>query len=249
MEKKLFRKTFFGGFNKKDVETYIKTLEHELQKNQFVEKGLTKEDRAIIDESIFEIKSLKLEKEEMEIYIRKLEEELKEKKQNEKITEEITFNSINNEEMKKLREENQYLKQKLNNVNEEENSREIIRRVLTDARLQAEEIIEKAEKQAEVRKQKAREELRVLLENKVIDFLSLNYQLTDFSEKVDLICNQLKGVSSSIHQLHKEIPDNIEKILKKTDDAIRNAEITEFGENKCDDCAHEKTKKAQQNKS
>lgn len=243
MEKKLFRKSFFGGFNKKDVEIYIKTLEEELEKNQFGEKGLTKEEREIIDESIFEIKNLKLEKEEMETYIRKLEEELKEKKRNEKITEEMTFDSINNEELEKLREENQYLKEKLNKINEEENSREIIRRVLTDARLQAKEIIEKAEKQAETRKQKAREELRVQLENKVIDFLSLNYQLTDFSEKVDLICNQLKGVSSSIHQLHKEIPNNIEKILEKTDDTIRKTEITEFSEDKYNNCAHEKTKK------
>ena len=94
------------------------------------------------------------------------------------------------------------------------------------ARIYAKEIVEKAEKQVEYRKEKAREELRIQLENKVIEFLSMNYQLTDFSQKINLICGQLQGVSNAIQDLHKQIPDNVEAILEKTDQVTESLELT-----------------------
>lgn len=76
---KLFRKSFFGGFNKKDVEAYVKSLEDELEKVREEHVSAAEEgvDKSLIAESINEIKKLKMEREDMKNQITHLRTQLK----------------------------------------------------------------------------------------------------------------------------------------------------------------------------
>lgn len=215
--KKLFRTSIFGGFNKKDVETYIDALEAELNKAQDGKTGLSDEEKSVIDESIQEIKNLKEEKEKLETYIKKLEDKIAEIEQSRGDVH--VSGEGDNKEIQRLYEENRELKEQLQRAGEEEN-RETIRKVLADVRIQAQEIIDKAEKEAEERRENAKKELRIQLENKVIDFLTVNYHLADFTNGIDSICGQLQAVSRALQDLHREIPDNVEELLEKTENAV-----------------------------
>lgn len=227
--KKLFRRSFLGGFNKKDVENYIQTLEEELEKAQGEKKiGLSEEDKKIIDESIVEIVNLKKEREELEQQIIELKTQLNTQKTQKNVVE--ISESENSELVFQLIKENKELKEKLQSkqesIHKKDETKDAIRKVLLDAKKQADTIILNAEKDAEERKKKADQELRTQLANKVIDFATSNYRLKDFTSGIDSICEQLKNVSDSMKNISRDVPAQVIELLDEADKKIVDAQYT-----------------------
>lgn len=220
--KKLFRKSFFGGFNKKDVEEYIKSLEDELEKKQSESTGgLSESDKSLIDESINEIKNLKNEREELENRIKELTSRLEEKEQN---VSEQASDEENAKLILKLLSENKRMKQELQDREDVdlqlEQEREAIKKVLSDAQEQAKTLVLNAEKAAEEKRKRADQELKNELENRVIDFITINYRLKDFTSGIDKICEQLQGVSLSLKTISQEVPAKVIDLVEESEQAI-----------------------------
>lgn len=220
--KKLFRKSFFGGFNKKDVEEYIKSLEDELEKKQSESTGgLSESDKSLIDESINEIKNLKNEREELESRIKELTSRLEEKEQN---VSEQASDEENAKLILKLLSENKRMKQELQDREDVdlqlEQEREAIKKVLSDAQEQAKTLVLNAEKAAEEKRKRADQELKNELENRVIDFITINYRLKDFTSGIDKICEQLQGVSLSLKTISQEVPAKVIDLVEESEQAI-----------------------------
>lgn len=217
--KKIFRTSIFGGFKKKDVEAYVDMLEEEVQKMQNErDQGFTDTDRKVIEESIEEIRNLKDEKERLESHVEKLERQLKE------VSEQRDVVYVPDLEMKEkidgLIRENEQLKEDLARMNPEED-REMIRRILSDARRQAAEIVQKAENDANMRDELARQDLKTELENKIIDFIVENYRLENYTKEIDNICRQLKDVSNSLRNVHLDVPDRVENLIQRAESKMK----------------------------
>ena len=100
---KLFRRKIFGGFNKADVEAYVKTLEDELEKVRETSKASTDgADKEIIAESLNEIRKLKLEREDMINQMNLLRVQLK----NQAANQSVPSSSVDAETYLKVVEEN-----------------------------------------------------------------------------------------------------------------------------------------------
>ncbi len=140
--KKLFRKSMFGGFRKKDVEEYVNELEKELEKL-----------RAERDEGL---------------------------------------------EM----------------IRQQKQDREMIKKVLSDAEEQAEKIVRDAERSAEEKARCAKQELRNELNNRVIEFMTVKYHLAEFSQGIDELCDQLKGVSESVRLASEELTAKVDSLAE-----------------------------------
>lgn len=222
--KKLFRKSIFGGFNKKDVEEYIEKLEEELEKAKektAAANGLTDEDKSIIDESINEITKLKNEKDSLTSQINELNRKLEEQSQNASGT---ATDAENPELIMRLLAENKHLKEEIQKnevfTSQQEKDREVIKKVLGDAKEQARTLLVNAEKEAEERRRRAEEELKNELEDRVLDFVTNNYRMAEFVNEIDSICEQLRGISDSMKKLPKEVPTRVIDLLDESERRI-----------------------------
>lgn len=220
--KKLFRKSIFGGFNKKDVEEYIHSLEEELEKAKSgTSRELTDEDREIIDESINEITKLKNERESLTAQINELNRQLEEQSQNSPGT---ASDAENAELLIRLLAENKHLKEEKQKNEEltgqQEKDREVIKQILSDAKEQAQMLLMNAERTAEDRRRRADAELKNELENRVLDFITINYHLMDFVKGIDTICERLRGVSDSLKKISEEVPAKVIDLVDESERRI-----------------------------
>lgn len=225
--KKMFRRTIFGGFNKTDVEEYIKVLEDELEKSKAGKLSLSEKDKSIIDESIEEIQKLKNERETLAIKVEELEEKVKKKESEIAKGKE---DSENDELLEKLLAENKQLKDRIKNIElveaEQIKDRDAIKKVLAVAKENARTLLLNTEKIAKEKKKRAEEELKNELENKVIEFVTINYRLTDFVKEVDYISNELKEISESLQKISTELPDKVINLLDEEEKVLINSSET-----------------------
>jgi len=222
--KKMFRRTMFGGFNKTDVEEYIQALEDELEKSRTAKMSLSEQDKSIIDESIEELVKLKNERDLLETKVEKLEKELKKRESD------ISFGkdgSENAELLIKLLAENKKLKDEIKKneltENQQMKERDAIKKVLAEAKENARTLLLNSEKLAEEKRKRADELLKNELENKVIEFVTINYRVDDFVKEVNSISDQLKGISESLQKISTEVPAKVMDLLNDKETDIINA--------------------------
>lgn len=220
----MFRRKIFGGFNKADVEEYIKALEDELEKSKEGRASLSEQDKSIIDESIEEIVKLKNEREVLENKLEELQNELKKKES------ETGFNNTDSENAEllvKLFTENKRLKEEIKNneltEGQQKQDRDAIKQVLAEAKEKARILLLNTEKISEYRKKRAEEKLKDELENKVIEFVTINYRLAEFVKEVDNISEQLKQISQSLQNVSTEVPAKVMDLLDEEDKNIINS--------------------------
>lgn len=232
---KLFRKSFFGGFNKKDVEAYVKSLEDELEKVREEHVSAAEEgvDKSLIAESINEIKKLKMEREDMKNQITHLRTQLK----NQTAGKEIAAAGSDADAYLNLVQENATLKNSLHRFQSSqqqyEDDKELIGRVLRDAKVKAELIVKEAdaeserklqdaEKLIEVKKEQVYQELQKELERKVVDFITVKYRLADYISGIEAVREQLAGLSGSLQTISQEMPVQVADLIEqaKKDDAV-----------------------------
>ena len=124
----------------------------------------------------------------------------------------------------KLLSENKRMKQELQDREDVdlqlEQEREAIKKVLSDAQEQAKPLVLNAEKAAEEKRKRADQELKNELENRVIDFITINYRLKDFTSGIDKICEQLQGVSLSLKTISQEVPAKVIDLVEESEQAI-----------------------------
>ena len=219
--RKLFRRNIFGGFNKKDVEEYVRSLEEELEKSKSeAAGGLTEEDRSIIDESIREIQNLKTERDSLTAQIGELNRKLEEQQHSPEhasdaeIAELLIHLLAENKQLKEEKQKTETL------AKEQEKDREAIKKILSDAKEQAQTLLVNAEQAAQERRRRADKELRNELENRVLDFITVNYRMTDFVKGIDTICDQLRSVSDSLKKVSEEVPARVIDLVDESERRI-----------------------------
>lgn len=217
--KKMFRRSFFGGFNKKDVEEYVRSLEEELEKkNSEPVSSLTEEDKSVIDESIKEINRLKTERNLLTAQIDDLKRKLEEKSNRENPD---AAGTENTELLVRLLEENKRLKEEKKKsremYEEQDRDREVIKKVLTDVKAQAQTMLLNAEKAAQEKCRRADEELKNELQNRVIDFITVNYRMNDYVKEIEAICGHLQEVSASLKKLPQDVPAKVLHLVDEFD--------------------------------
>lgn len=227
----LFRKSFFGGFNKSDVEAYIKTLEEELEQvREASNKPVDNTDKEIIAESLTEIRKLKREREDMMNQISLLRVQLK----NQTVVQEETATNVDVDAYLKLVQENAELKNDIQKIKNEQqqysDDKELIGRVLRDAKVKADLILKEADTECErkmqdadrmieVKKDQVYQDLQKELENRVVDFITVKYRLSDYINGIEVIREQLSGLAGSLQAISQEMPayavDLIDKAKKE----------------------------------
>lgn len=220
--KKMFRRSFFGGFKKKDVQEYIHTLEEKLeQKNGETVSGLTEEDKSIIDESIKEINRLKTERSLLTAQIDELKRNLEKKTENEQL---VVNDKESTELLVRLLEENKRLKDEKKKsqelYEEQDRDREVIKKVLSDVKTQAQAMLMNAEKVAQEKRRRADEELKNELQNRVIEFITTSYRINDFVKEIDSICGNLQDISESLKRIPQEVPAKVLHILDEFENDV-----------------------------
>lgn len=224
---KLFRRKIFGGFNKADVEAYVKTLEDELEKVRETSKASTDgADKEIIAESLNEIRKLKLEREDMINQMNLLRVQLK----NQAANQSVPSSSVDAETYLKVVEENASLKSELQKVQDDQqqyhDDKELIGRVLRDAKVKADLILKEADTEferkiqdadrvIEVRREQVYQELQKELERKVIDFITVKYRLADYISGIESIREQLSSLSGSLQTISQEMPVQVVDLIEK----------------------------------
>lgn len=224
---KLFRKSLFGGFNKSDVEAYVKTLEDELEKvRESKAASADEKDKEMIAESLNEISKLKAEKEDMMNQINLLEAQLK----NQAATKDETAFESDAEEYLKLVQENAVLKDELqkmqNDQQQYQDDKDLIGRILRDAKAKAELMLKEADTECErkiqctdraieEKKEQVYNELEKELERRVVDFITVKYRLVDYINGIEAVREQLAGLVGSLQLISQGMPTSVLDLMEE----------------------------------
>lgn len=215
---KLFRRSLFGGWKKKDVESYVSMLEAALEeakkeKSTELPQGMTDEDKALIDASIEEIKRLQKEKEELGTELRDLKEREEEWKAQEKDRqEEVLREAVLQESQKTELDDNHEIIKKM--LRDAKFSAELI---VLDANQKAENILNQAKKEAEDKRELAYTELQKEMERKIFEFITMKYQISEYIAGIEKVQKQLQEMKKSLQIISEQMPAQIVDLLKKED--------------------------------
>ena len=204
-DNRLFRTALFGGYNKEDVEEYIKTLEHEIESIKVLHQ---KEKSELQKKAQEAAETTGEEEEELQIEIR-----------------------IAREETEKLRLENEELKDKLEQSVQqtvEEIKKEPVRedeffdydtvnRIMEDARRnaaqmekeaadRAEQILERARVHAEQQKDVIVRQINAQLEEKGIQLIAAKYKIEQYAKEIENAQIGLGSLNSRIREMAENMP-------------------------------------------
>lgn len=215
-DNRLFRTALFGGYNKEDVEEYIKTLEHEIESIKVLHQ---KEKSELQKKAQEAAETTGEEEEELQIEIR-----------------------IAREETEKLRLENEELKEKLEKLRTpqmeqpeqsvqqtvEEIKKEPVRedeffdydtvnRIMEDARRnaaqmekeaadRAEQILERARVHAEQQKDVIVRQINAQLEEKGIQLIAAKYKIEQYAKEIENAQMGLGNLNSRIREMAENMP-------------------------------------------
>ena len=121
------------------------------------------------------------------------------------------------EENKRLKEE----KKKSRELYEEQDKdREVIKKVLSDVKAQAQAMLINAENAAQEKRRRADEELKNELQNRVIDFITTSYRINDFIKEIDSICGNLQDISESLKKIPQEVPAKVLHLVDEFENGV-----------------------------
>jgi len=200
-DKKLFRISLLGGFNKKEVETYVRTMEEELKRLNDAAQQPSGERKSSADDNEQEIERLKTELEGAQLKIRTLEKQLEQPADS----------------------------QETENQTDCERDKEIIARVLKDAYRNAENIVKAANEKAEeiVKKSKLLAEerykeglsrLQSELQRRAIDFVTMRYRVSDYVEQIESMHRELTEVKNDMQKIADKIPVKVQNIIEELEE-------------------------------
>lgn len=227
---KMFRTAMFGGYNREDVEEYVRTVEHEIdsikvlhqkEKAELLSRLEESEAKADYSEQILNAEKEREEKVREE---EKAKEETKEEIREEKAAEEDVSGKLRLE-IEELKAEIEKKDQELEKLNEKKGDGlfdyETVIRIMEEARHNAQliekEAAQKALSMVEEAKTKAREEeerqkgiiasrVNAQLEEKGIQLMAAKYKIEQYMKEIESAQQGLYNLNARMEKMVKDMP-------------------------------------------
>lgn len=218
-DNRLFRSALFGGYNKEDVDEYIKSMEHEIEsikvlhqreKNELMKKleGQQQNEAQVPAQTEetgrMEIQILKEETEKLRKENEDLKLKLKAEQEKTIGWEENTATENTTTENTAAKNDDLFDYATVSKIMEE--ARKSGEQIIAESRKKAEKIMEEAGKDADEQKKRIERRINAQLEEKGIQLIAAKYKIQQYAKEIESAQQGLCDLNSRIREMAENMP-------------------------------------------